>query len=362
MPVTTGLGMLNGALGFQFNYEKMDTSGEAEEFLAPFTTTRAATYLFEELDLTETLRLQAAGRIEAVNVKGAQGNVPANYLPPPDELITFPAERSFVPVSISVGLLQDMAWGLTGRLTAQYVERAPSALELYSKGSHHATGTFDIGNPDLGKEAAQSIEIGISRTQGAMRFDASAYYTKFDGFIYKQLTGITCNEEFASCGQPGGEFEQAVYDQRNATFYGVEIKGQYDIGRVAQGTWGVEAQYDFVHATFSDGSYVPRMPPHRLGGGLYWGNEAFSARLNYLRAFAQNEVGLFETTTPGYNLLNAEVSHTRELGTYGANPVMLTVGLTGSNLLDEDIYNSASFKNEVALAGRSVRGFANIRF
>ncbi len=362
VPVTTGLGLLNGALGFQVNYENLDTTGEAEDFLAPYNTTRAAAYLFEELDLSDSLRLQAAARIETVYIDGARANIPGNYLPPPEELFTFPASRSFVPMSASLGLLQDLAFGITGRLTAQYVERAPAALELYSKGSHHATGTFDIGNPNLKKEGAKSIELGFARAQGAWRFDVSGYYTQFDGFIYKQLTGITCNESFASCGTTGGEFDQVVYDQRNATFYGVELKTQLDIGRFAEGTWGLEGQYDFVHATFSDGSYVPRLPPHRLGGGLYWGNAAFAARINYLRAFAQNDVAAYESTTPGYNLLNAEISHTRELGTYGANPVVLTVGLTGSNLLDEDIYNSASFKNEVALAGRSVRGFANIRF
>lgn len=363
VPVATGLGPLRGALGFQLSYDDLDTEGEAEEFLAPNTTLRAAAYLFEEMALTDTLRVQAAGRIEGVDIDGAKGDIPASYLPPPDELTTTPAGRTFVPVSASIGLLQDFAWGVTGRLTAQYVERAPSALELYSKGSHHATGTFDIGNPDLGKEGAKSIEIGLSRARGSFRFDASAYYTRFDGFIYKELTGITCDEEFSTCGVPDGEFDQIVYNQRNATFYGAEIKAQLDLGAVADGIWGVEGQYDFVHATFSDGSYVPRMPPHRLGGGLYWGNGEWKARVSYLHAFAQDQVAAHEDTTPGYDLLNAEASYTRRIGTYGANPVMLTVGFTGANLLDEDIRNSASFKSdEVVLAGRNFRGFASVKF
>lgn len=362
VPVSTRFGALTGALGFQLNYDDLDTFGEAEEFLAPATTFRAASYLFEELKLSRTLRLQLAGRVEGVNISGAKGDIPADNLPPPDELSTTPAERTFVPVSLSAGLLSDFAFGITGRLTAQYVERAPSALELYSKGAHHATGTFDIGNPDLGKEGATSFEVGLSRSAGAFRFDASAYYTLFSGFIYKQLTGYTCDEEFATCGLPDGEFDQIVYNQRDATFYGVEVKAQLDLGTLGGGTYGVEGQYDFVHATFSDGSYVPRMPPHRLGGGLYWGADAWSARVSLLHAFAQNDVADYETTTAGYNLLNAEVSYTQPLGTYGANPVVLTVGLTGANLLDEEVYNSASFKNDVPLAGRNIRGFASVKF
>lgn len=363
VPFATPVGLARGALGFQVNYDDLDTFGEAREFLAPARTFSMASYLFEEVEFTPTTRLQAAGRVEAVNINGAAGDIPATYLPPPDELTTTPAERSFAPVSVSIGLLQDLAWDVTGRLTAQYVERAPSALELYSKGAHHATGTFDLGNPDLDEEGAASIEIGISRVQGALRFDASAYYTRFNGFIYKQLTGITCNEAFASCGEPDGEFDQIVYDQRNATFYGAEVKVQYDVGELAGGIWGVEGQYDFVHATFSDGSYVPRMPPHRLGGGLYWGDGAWAARVNLLHAFAQDEVAAFEPTTPGYNLLNAELSYSRTIGALGLNPAVLTVGLTGTNLLDEDIRNSASFKSEeVLLPGRNLRGFAKVTF
>ncbi|GGF55096.1 TonB-dependent receptor [Azorhizobium oxalatiphilum] len=362
VPVGTPIGLMRGALGFQFNYTDLDTTGEMYEFLAPTRTTSAASYLFEEFTLAPSTRVQMAGRIEGVKVNGAAGDIPANYLPPPEELTTTGAERTFVPVSVSVGLLQDMAWGMTGRLTAQYVERAPTAPELYAKGAHDATGTFDLGNPDLQKEGASSIEIGLSRTVGPVRFDASAYYTRFNGFIYKQLTGITCGEDFASCGAADGEFDQVAYDQRNATFYGVELKAQYDVGALWGGVWGVEGQYDFVHATFSDGSYVPRMPPHRLGGGLYWGDGAFAARVNLLHAFGQDQVAAFEDTTPGYNLLNAELSYTRKVGDYGLNPVMLTVGLTGTNLLDEDIQNSASFKSDVLLPGRNLRGFAKVTF
>ncbi|MGU3496278.1 TonB-dependent receptor [Xanthobacteraceae bacterium A53D] len=364
VPFATPIGTARGALGFQVNYDDLDTFGEAAEFLAPARTFSMASYLFEEIDLRPGTRLQAAGRIESVTINGAAADIPLTYLPPPEELTEIGAERSFVPVSVSVGLLQDFAWGITGRVTAQYVERAPTALELYSRGGHHATGTFDIGNPDLNKEAAAGVEIGFSRTEGAFRFDASAYYTRFDGFIYKAFTGNSCDEEFASCAPgAGGEFEQVIYDQRNATFYGVEVKAQYDVGALAGGLWGVEGQYDFVHATFADGSYVPRMPPHRLGGGLYWGDGTWAARVNLLHAFAQDQVALYQPTTPGYNLLNAEVSHTRTIGSFGLNPVVLTVGLSGTNLLDEDIRNSASFKSEeVLLPGRNLRGFAKVTF
>lgn len=363
VPFGTAIGSVRGAFGLQMNFDAIDTKGEAREYLAPAQTINAASYLFEELEITPKTRVQAAGRVELVKVNGYAANIPASNLPPPDELNVTPAERTFVPMSVSVGLLQDITWGMTARFTAQYVERAPTAVELYAKGPHHASGTFDLGNSNLDKEGAASFEIGLGRNKGDFRFDASAYFTRFNGFIYRQLTGITCNEEFASCGEADGEFNQTVYRQRNANFFGAEVKAQYDIGELAKGIWGVEGQYDFVHATFADGTYVPRMPPHRLGGGVYWGDGDWSARANLLHAFAQNEVAAFEPTTAGYNLLNVQISYNRTFGHVGNNPVGLTLGLSGTNLLDENIRNSASFRSqEVLLPGRNLRAFAKLTF
>ncbi len=76
--------------------------------------------------------------------------------------------------------------GIVARLTGQYVERAPADAELFSKGVHEATETFEIGNPFLTKEKAQTFELGFRKSTGPLRFDASAYYTKFNGFIFKQ--------------------------------------------------------------------------------------------------------------------------------------------------------------------------------
>ncbi|MFX4396963.1 hypothetical protein ABTA35_20385, partial [Acinetobacter baumannii] len=77
------------------------------------------------------------------------------------------------------------------------------------------------------------------RAQGPWRFDASAYFTRFSGFIYKRLTGARCDQDFASCGT-GTEFQQIVFSQQDATFYGVELRSQLDIGELGNGTIGVE--------------------------------------------------------------------------------------------------------------------------
>ena len=118
-----------------------------------------------------------------------------------------------------------------------------------------------------------------------------------------------------------------------------------------------------MRARFDDRSYVPRIPPHRVGGGAFLRADGWFARVNLLHAFEHIEIAPFETTTPGYNDLRAEVSYTQTVDprVYGATEV--TLGLQGRNLLDDDIRNSASFKkDEILLPGRNVRLFLTARF
>ncbi len=272
----------------------------------------------------------------------------------------------FTPKSASVGLIQNLPWDLVGSITAQHVERAPKPAELFSRGAHDATATFDIGNPNLQIESANSIEAGLRRATGPFRFELTGYYTRFNGFIFRRLTGNTC-ERVDACiaGDRTTELKQAVYSQRDAIFRGVEFQSQYDVAPLWTGVWGIENQFDVVRATFTDGTNVPRIPPVRIGGGLFYRDSDWLARVNLLHAFAQNDIALVgETPTAGYNDLRAEISYRWVPARITSNGVReVTVGLTGTNLLNDDIRNSVSYtKDEVLMPGRGVRAFANVKF
>src|SRR6476620_12591008 len=172
---------------------------------------------------------------------------PADFLPDGNPQTSIARNLNFTPKSGSVGLIQNLPYDLVGSITAQYVERAPKPAELFSRGAHDATATFDIGNPNLTIETAKSVEVGLRRATGPLRFEATAYYTKFDGFIFRRLTGNTCDE--SSCVDPATgtlELNQAVYSQRDATFRGGEFQFQWDTLPMWNGFWGVDGQYDFV--------------------------------------------------------------------------------------------------------------------
>ncbi len=356
------LGEWSGAVGVQWGDQDIKGVAVDEPVDALLDTANVksiAGFWFEELQATNALRLQAAARIEETRAQG-DGYTSIADLNNPG---LFEGTRSFTPFSGSLGALYELPMGVVARLNGQYVERAPAAPELFSKGVHEATGTFEIGNPDLDIESARTVELGFGKAAGAFRFDATAYYTKFDGFIYKQIIdGVSCEETLDSCGGVG-DLDLIVYQQRGATFYGVEIGGQYDVAAIWKGVWGVDGQYDFVNAEFADGENVPRIPPHRLGGGLYYRDLNWFARAGVLHAFDQDRVAVDELTTPGYTLVSAELSYTSRFDGAASLPQEITIGLRGDNLADDDVLNSASFKRreDVLQPGASVRLFGSIK-
>jgi iron complex outermembrane receptor protein len=364
-PINFGFAVMTTALGVQVSHQRLEAPGREGGLFDPNDSASAAAFLFNEFKLSDTLRMQFSGRIETANITGSAPTFPANYLPGGGgELPSAAHDLNFLPKSVAFGVLKDLPGGLVGSVTAQYVERAPRAPELFSRGVHEATGTFEIGNPNLGVESAKSVELGIRRATGHFRFEATAYYTRFSGFIFKRFTGNTCDEDFASCVPgPGGEFNQIVYSQRDAGLLGGEVQAQYDVTPLASGMFGIDGQYDIVRATFSDGTNVPRIPPMRLGGGVYWRSADWFVRVGLLHAFAQDRTAALETRTPGYNLLKAEISHTMKLASSNYGPRELSLGVVGNNLLNEDIRNAVSFKkDEVLLPGLNVRFFATLRY
>ncbi len=370
MPFNARFATVTTAFGLQAGHQELtapspDNPGALFNGLwDPNRNTREAGYVFNEFQFTPSTKAQIAGRIEHVDLFGSTPNFPADFLPDGNPQTSIARNLNFTPKSGSVGLLQNLPYDLVGSITAQYVERAPKPAELFSRGPHDATATFDIGNPNLTIETAKSIEIGLRRATGPLRFEATAYYTRFDNFIFRRLTGVMCDGTFDSCGAPDAELKQAVYSQRNAIFRGGEFQSQLDISQFYGGTWGIENQFDVVRATFTDGTNVPRIPPVRVGGGVFWRDANWLVRVNLLHAFAQNDVAVIaETPTAGYDLLKAEISYKTRLDPvyFGARERM--VGLVVNDLLNENIRNSVSYnKDEVLLPGIGVRAFANLKF
>ncbi len=374
MPFNLRFAELTTAIGVQGGHQRLtapspdDVGSPINGLFDPNKNSRVAGYIFNEFKFSDTTKAQVAGRIERVNLSGmTPAFIPELFADTTAIGPATPRDLTFTPKSGSIGLIHNLPWDLMGSATAQYVERAPKPAELFSRGGHDATVTFDIGNPDLKTEVAKSLEVGLRRAKGPFRFELTGYYTKFDGFIFRRLTGNTCADGMCVApGNPAGplELNQAIYSQRDATFRGGEFQFQWDTLPMWQGFWGIDGQYDIVRATFADGTNVPRIPPQRIGGGVYYRNAEWFGRISLLHAFAQNDIAVIgETPTGGYNLLKVEISHTRELKNDPSGIKKVTVGVVGNNLLNDDIRNHVSYtKDQVLMPGAGARLFASVRY
>ena len=372
MPFNARFATVTTAFGLQAGHQELtapspDNPGTLFNGLwDPNNNTRVAGYVFNEFKFTESTKAQIAGRIEHVDLHGSMPNFPPDFLPDGNPQASIARNPSYTPKSGSVGLIQNLPWDLVGSVTAQYVERAPKPAELFSRGAHDATGTFDIGNPNLTIETAKSVEIGLRRATGPFRFEATAYYTRFDNFIFRRLTGVMCGSDFDSCGNGDPATRASRRSIRSATrpSAAANSRASSTSAQLYGGIWGIEDQFDIVRATFTDGTNVPRIPPVRVGGGVFWRDANWLVRVNLLHAFAQNDIAVIaETPTPGYNLLKAEISYKTKLDASWFGAREMTVGIVGNNLLNENIRNSVSYtKDEVLLPGIGVRAFANLKF
>ncbi|HKX55041.1 MAG TPA: TonB-dependent receptor, partial [Xanthomonadales bacterium] len=199
--------------------------------------------------------------------------------------------------------------------------------------------TFEVGNDLLDTESNLHLETGFRLHHGKLTGSITFYLDRFDDYIYQADTGIE---------EDGLPLRQ--WSQQDADFQGAELELKYDLGEFASGHWQLSGLADTVRAEFTDNSNVPRIPPGRFGLGMEWDLHNWAAELNWIHARSHTRVADYETATPGYDLLNADLTYLLPL----SNRAEWELYLKAHNLLDEDIRNSSSFlKDQAPQIGRN---------
>lgn len=328
----------NSALGVEVQHRRFSAVGEDASYLFPTLTRSEAAYLFTEMPLASSLRLQASGRIEHTSVAGT----PASNVPTRD---------GFTPVSGALGALFDAGPTVKVGLTFSSTGRAPAQTELFARGGHDGPDTFETGDPNLKIERANSLEASLRMRADRFRFEGSLYSTWFRNYIYGDLTGRTCDDDGNCVDDDSRELRELNYRQQGAHFRGVEGEASYRLAKSASGTLEAKALADYTRATLHDGNNVPRIPPYRLGGGLSWESRPIDAGFLFLYVGRQNRFGAFDTPTPHYVQLNAQVAWRP----FRSHPG-IELAIVGQNLTN-DVQRDASAlnKDQVVLPGRNVR-------
>jgi iron complex outermembrane receptor protein len=333
------------ALGVQIQHKQFSALGEGADYLLPTSTKSAAVFGFTNAPLGEKLSLQLAARIERASVEGTPLSGDA-------------ATHHFTPSSGSVGLVFDPTSEVRLGLTASSAARAPAQTELFARGPHDGPGTLETGDPNLNVERANSIEGSLRWHRDAVRLEASIWGARFQDYIYGALTGRTCDDDGVCVEGDEGELRELIYGQSGATFYGTEGKLLLDVYRAGSNTLQLTTLADYVHATLSNGTYVPRIPPYHIGAGLTWQGTHFDAGFLAKYFGSHTEIATAETPTGGFFSLEANATW-RPIPSYPH----LQLSLIGHNLTDSAQRNSVALnKDLVLLPGRDIKLLFHLDF
>lgn len=328
-------GAWKGVVGGQYMSRDFNVVGE-EAFLPKNRTEQVGLFTLQQLDYG-ALKLEAGGRYEHTDATSA----------PVAGSDFFDGVRRFSTFSFSGGASYGFGdgWRLGGNVSR--TERAPSAEELFANGPHAGTEAFEIGDPTYDKEKSWGVEAVLRRAGADWRMEASAYYNWFDGYIYDERTGELRD------GLP-------VYQGRqgDARYYGFEVQGSATVARFGATAVVVDALADYVRAKIRDVGPAPRIPPLRLLGGVGVNSAKIDGRVEVEWNDRQDRVSTFETATPGFTLVNAQLT-VRPWGT--ERPLSLI--FSANNIFDVTARRHASFLKDFApLSGRDLRVAARLSF
>lgn len=333
------LGGLRGVVGVQLARTRSNVIG-AEAFLPKVRSRTLGVFVVEHIELDDRWHFELGARQEWQKHE------------PLGDLHGGPALEDSA-TSLSAAAVWGFAPGYSLTLALTRSERLPHAQELYARGTHTATNTYECGlmphqitcgGPEndarIETETARNVELALKKLTGALTFSVGAFRNDVEDYIYARTL-----DRFE-------DFRLIKYSQRNAEFKGFEAEATY---RMSDGV-SVTFFGDYVRAKLAGGGYLPRIPAARYGARLQARRGAFGGEIEFYRVNEQDNVAELESATPGYEMLNLTL-------TFGPHGSRYSAYLRGSNLLDEVAWNHASYlANVVPLPGLSVTAGFKLHF
>lgn len=310
--------------GIQFGERQFSAIGE-EAFIPPVDTTTLGLFLLEHRELDDW-SLSLGGRLER------QEHQPSSLLS---------TDFSGTAASASFAAIRQISDDYALALHLAVTERLPVAEELYADGPHLASSTFEVGDAGLKEETSRHIDIGFRKTAGPVTWTVTAFYTSFADFIFLQNTGIIDTDS---------ELPIYMYRQQDAVVTGLEAELFAPVAEVGSGEIDLRIFGDYVDGELDSDGNLARLPPLRIGARVQYHDDRLIMGLESARYARQDETASFEDPTPGYTMVNADVTWTREL----RSGQELSIFFKGTNLLDEDARRHTSLIKEIApLPGRN---------
>ncbi len=264
-----------------------------EEVLIPNATTNDIGILATSHVHFESSDIQLGIRFDNRSIMGEETGIAG------EEGYIAQLDSNFNSFNAALGYRIDFLKKFIGRINLASGFRAPNLAELTSNGVHEGTNRFEIGNPNLKNENNLQTDISLEYNSQHFEFFANGFYNNINDYIFIE---------------PNGEFEDnnPVYNyiQQDAYLYGGEIGFHFHPHPL---DWlHVQSSFESVIGQLDNDDYLPLIPANKLSNTIRlefnnsqkWIKHSY-AFITLNTIFDQNKVAAFETSSEGYNLLNA---------------------------------------------------------
>ncbi|MFK5972609.1 MAG: TonB-dependent receptor [Flavobacteriaceae bacterium] len=329
---------LETIIGLQGMHQTNKNSGE--EILIPDATTNDFGILgTAHLHLDKGGDLQFGLRYDHRAIKTDENSTPLTNGPMPF------IDRSFASFNTALGYKIDISKNSVVRLNLASGFRAPNLAELTSDGVHEGTNRYEIGNTDLDNEQNFQIDIALEYKNEHIEIFINGFYNTIDRLIYIE---------------PNGDFVEEdpvfLYRQQNASLYGGELG--FHLHPHPLDWLHIESSFETVTGKLSNGNHLPLIPANTLTNTLRvefdknkdWLKTAY-AFLSLRSVFSQSNVGDFENTSKGYNLLNMGIG-----GEIALFKQQMNIRLSCNNILNKAYVSHLSRLkvDDIANIGRNI--------
>jgi len=318
-----------GVLGVQFRHQ--DFTARGEEVFVPSALSHSVGVFMLEHYQRGRWSFEIGGRLEHSDLN------PVDSISP---------DCDFGLYNVSAGSTWMPVDGYQINLTATRGQRAPIINALYANGVHVATNTFEVGNASLSRETSNNFDLSLQKTKGPVTGRINLFYNLINDYIFqssRDANGDGFADRVDEEGElsPDGAFLVQDFAQTRAHFYGLEAETRV---AVLPERLHMRLFTDIVCGRLKNNGNVPRVTPLRFGLDLDYFQGNWQGNFNVMRVVRQDRVAVLETETPGYTLMNAELSYRFKWG----ETMHHTLFLQGRNLLDEVLRVHTSFLKNVA--------------
>lgn len=256
----------------------------AEELIPNYNQIDNGLYTLGVLSLSK-IKMQLGARLDYRVLNVSNENFNGSYLSP----------------NFSVGISnKDINNQLRINISSGY--RAPHVSELFADGAHHGALRIEKGNANLVPE--QSYQVDVSFEKKGEHFSAIV------NPHYSYLTNYITLEQQDTLIGTLPVFNYIQFSE--AQLYGVDLSIHYHPHFIH--ALHIQSGFSYVRAASFDGRNLNLIPQAKLDNYLQYKFESKSdfkiedINLQYQYFLEQNQIGLLETKSPDYHLLNLGVN------------------------------------------------------